>query len=203
MKKILYAFCSVVMICLQGCYPSGPEYAEELDVVYTAFDEAFDFDVQATYAMPDKIVIDVTIDQNGDTTYVYMKEKYATAILNKIDDNMQSYGWTKVATDQSPDMVITPAGISNTNYFYNWWYNWWYPYYYWGWYYPPYFTISSYTVGTMILVMSHPEEDSPIGQSLAPWISVSNGILTNYNDIDRATGAIDQSFEQSPYLKIN
>ncbi|PIB35419.1 hypothetical protein BFP72_08430 [Reichenbachiella sp. 5M10] len=203
MKKNLMVLVAFAMLLLGGCYPEGPNHAEELDVVYTTYDESFDFASQSTYAMPDKIVIDIEIERNGDTTLVYMKDKYAQDIFTEIEDNMQDYGWTKVASNESPDMIIMPAGMSNTNYFYNYWYDWWYPYDWWGWYYPPYYSVSSYTVGTLVLVMAHPDEDSPIGQSQAPWVSVSNGIL-NYNyDVSRVTHAIDQSFEQSPYLKIN
>lgn len=209
MKKLLYAI--VPALILWGCYPAGPDYVEDLDVVYTTFDDQFDFKGKGTYAIPDKIVVDVEID-NGDTTYVYMKDVFAGPILTAIESEMSAYGWQKVdpATTQ-PDVVITPAAISSTTYFYSYWYDWWYGGYwggwyggYWGWYYPPYYTVSSYTTGSLIIAMADPDADSsPIGRSQAAWVMAANGLYTGAYDLSRVTTAIDKGFAQSPYLKTN
>lgn len=193
---------------LLGCYPSGPEYVEDIDVVYTTHDEAYDFSTKNTYAMPDQIVVDVEIE-DGVTTPVFMKDVLADPILAAIEDKMSEYGWTRETENpENADIILTPAAIKSTTYFYSYWYDWWYGGWYggyWGWYYPPYYTVSSYTTGSMIIVMSDPStaEESPIGQSQTTWISVSNGLFTGAYDISRVTRAIDQAFEQSPYLKVN
>ncbi|WP_018475159.1 DUF4136 domain-containing protein [Echinicola pacifica] len=200
---------SIILLAIGLCFaclPSGPDYVKDTDIVYTTYDEDYDFDSKTTYSMPDKIVTDVQISREGDTTYVYMDDKYASPILAQVDKNMTDYGWTKVTLDQNPDMLMMPAGMSSTNYYYNWWYDWWWDFYYpywWGWYYPPYYPVSSYTTGSMILVLTDPQsaQDNPLNKSNTSWLSVSNGILTYYNDMDRVYDAIDQSFEQSPYLK--
>jgi hypothetical protein len=157
--------------------------------------------------MPDQIVVDVEIE-DGDTTYVYMKDVFADQILAAIDDNLQSRGWQKVTLAQQPDVVVTPAGMKSTTYFYSYWYDWWYGGWYggyWGWYYPPYYTVSSYTTGSLIITMSDPnvDEDSPILESQAAWVMAANGLFTGSYDLDRVTDAIDEAFEQSPYLKVN
>jgi hypothetical protein len=205
MKKILIT--ALPLLVLAGCYPGGAEYTEELDAVYTTYDDKYDFQAQSTYARPDKIVIDVEIDR-GDTTYVYMKDVFATPILQAIDANMESNGWTRVLISQTPDVLITPAAIKSTTYFYSYWYDWWYGGWYggyWGWYYPPYYTVSSYTTGSVIISMSDPNagEDSPINQSQAAWLAVMNGLYTGTNDSKRVTTAINDAFAQSPYLKTN
>lgn len=201
MKKLLTAS---LVVLLAGCYPQGPDYVEDTDVVYTTYDERFDFTSKETYAMPDKIVMDVEID-DGDTTYEYMPEKFATQIFNKIEENMTALGYDRVSIDADPDLLLTPAAISSTTYFYSYWYDWWYGGYWgwgWGWYYPPYYTISSYTTGSMILVLADPNaaEDSPINRSKTAWISAANGLVNYAYDISRVTRSIDQSFRQSPYL---
>jgi hypothetical protein len=180
---------------------------EDLDVTYTTFDEDFDFQSRQTYAMPNKIVVDVDIE-DGDTTWIYMKDVFATPILAAIDDNLESRGWEKVDISQQPDVLVTPAALSSTTYFYSYWYDWWYGGWYggyWGWYYPPYYTVSSYTTGSMIITMADPnvEDDSPINQSETAWIAVGNGLFSGAYDISRVTDAIDEAFEQSPYLKLN
>lgn len=207
MKKLLYAV--VPALILWGCYPAGPEYVEDLDVVYTTFDDKYDFAGQSTYAMPDKIVVDVEID-NGDTTYVYMKDVFAAPLLAAIEQEMTKYGWQKITPTLAnhPDLVITPAAIKSTTYFYSYWYDWWYGGWYggyWGWYYPPYYTVSSYTTGSLIITMADLDkaEESPIGKSQSVWTAAANGLVTGSYDVNRATAAISKAFAQSPYLKTN
>lgn len=188
---------------LSGCYPGGAEFTEDIDAVYTNHVASFDFQGRSTYAMPDKIVVDVQIQNDGDTIYEYMKDVYAQPLLNAIDANMGALGWTKVDVHNNPDVVLTPAAIKNTTYFYSYWYCWWYGGY-WGWYYPPYYTISSYTTGSFIMVIADPTpDDSPINIGPAAWFAVGNGLFTGNYYLDRVLNAIDQSFEQSPYLKTN
>lgn len=192
-------------LLLAGCYPSGPDFTEDLDVVYTNFDDQFDFVSRNTYSMPDEIVTDVQITNSGDTIYEYMKPVYADQILARIDANMASLGWTKVDISADPDVLLMPAGISSTTYFYSYWYGWWYGGYYggWGWYYPPYYTVSSYTTGSLVMTLADPNIDSPINRSPTAWIGAMNGLLSGYGDINRVLDGIDKAFEQSPYLKTN
>ncbi len=190
---------------LAGCYPAGPDYTEDLDVVYTTFDDEFDFQGRGTYAMPDKIVTDVQITNSGDTIYEYMKPVYADQILARIDANMSALGWNKVDINAVPDVLLMPGAISSTTYFYSYWYGWWYGGYYggWGWYYPPSYTVSSYTTGSLIMTISDPNIDSPINKSATAWIGVGNGLLTSSGNVSRALESVDQAFQQSPYLKTN
>ncbi len=200
-----FIFAATAGLLLAGCYPAGPDYTEDLDAVYTVYDQQYDFVSKGTYAMPDQIVTDVQITNGGDTIYEYMKPVYADQILDRIDANMTSLGWTKVDVSADPDVLLMPAGLSSTTYFYDYWYGWWYGGYwgYWGWYYPPYYTVSSYTTGSMIIAMADPNIDSPINRSPAIWLGVANGLLTSGGNITRALDGVDQAFEQSPYLKTN
>jgi hypothetical protein len=202
MKKITWII--ILAVSLWGCYPAGPQFAEDLDVVYTTFDDNFDFKSKGTYAMPDKIVTDVKI-KNGDTTYVYMKDVFAQPIFQAIERNMTANGWTKITPTllNQPDMVLTPAATTSTTYYYSYWYDWWYGGWYggsWGWYYPPYYTVSSYTTGSLIMTMADPNSESPIRETPAVWVAAANGLYTGVYDVSRVTAAIDQAFTQSPYL---
>jgi hypothetical protein len=103
-------------------------------------------------------------------------------------------------------VVLTPAGLSTTTYFYSYWYDWWYGGYWgwYGWYYPPYYTVSSYTTGTLLMVVADPDQasESPINRSPALWIAAANGLLTYSYDLSRVSQGIDQAFTQSSYLNI-
>ena len=201
----IFSLTALSGLLFSGCYPDGPDYTEDLDVVYTTFDDSYDFQSQSTYSRPDKIVVDVQIANNGDTIYEYMKDIYAGPILQRIDENMSNLGWSKVDISEGPDVLLQPAGISSTTYFYSYWYCWWYGGWYggWGWYYPPYYTVSSYTTGSMIIVISDPNIDSPINSSPTAWVAAANGLLTDSGNVGRALDGIDQAFAQSPYLKTN
>ncbi|MBL7878065.1 MAG: DUF4136 domain-containing protein [Cyclobacteriaceae bacterium] len=211
MKKLLMMALGAVL--LAGCYPAGPDYVEDLDAVYTTFDKEYDFQAAGTYAMPDEIVVDAEKnDITGEWEPEFMPKAFADPILDHIEAKMTANGWTRlpnsVSGDPNPaaDVVLTPAAIKSTTYFYSYWYDWWYGGWWggwYGWYYPPYYTISSYTTGSMIMVIADPNVESPINQTQAAWISVGNGLFVGDYDLDRVTGAIDQAFKQSPYLKIN
>jgi hypothetical protein len=198
----------IVMLALMlaGCYPDGPDYAKDTDVVYTVYDQEYLFTEKHTFAMPDKIVIGFEVE-DGDTTIEYMNSIYAAPILEAMQRNMENYGWTLVPVSANPDMLLMPAGLSTTTYFYSYWYDWWYGGYggYWGWYgwyYPPYYTVSSYTTGTLLMVLSDPKlaSESPINRAPALWIAAANGLLTYSYDISRVTQSVDQAFMQSTYL---
>jgi hypothetical protein len=195
-----------IITVLAACNPGGPEDYEDFDAIYTVYEQQYDFDVKSTFAMPDAIVVDVQIE-NGDTIYEFMSPLYASPILQSIQRNMEANGWTRVSVAENPDLLLTPAGISSTTYFYSYWYDWWYGGYWgwYGWYYPPYYTVSSYTTGSLVMILSDPNlaEQSPINRGPALWIGVANGLLVGNYNINRVTNGIDQAFLQSPYLKTN
>ena len=93
MKKrisIVLIFASVLL--LAGCYPQGPEYVEETDVVLTTHNKEYDFTAKATYAMPDRIV-KITGDVVEGEEPSFIPDVTATTILAMIATNMQDLGW--------------------------------------------------------------------------------------------------------------
>lgn len=207
MKKNLIKLFMMTLtgLSLAGCYPSGPDYAEELDVVYTDYDNQFDFKSKSTYSIPSKIVVDIEENIDGSIDTVYMKDVYAQPILKSIKSNMTKKGWTETTIDNNPDMLVTPAGISSTTVFYSYWYDWWYGGYYggWGWYYPPYYSVSSITTGSLVIVMASPKTDSAINSVPRAWLTSISGVLSGDYNLSRVEKGINQAFNQSPYLKTN
>lgn len=197
-KNLIYL---VVILMLGSCYPQGPEYYEELDLVYTNYDEQYDFASKGTYSIPNGIVkITGNLISGEDPELV--KEPMASEMLQKMKENMDALGWNEVADPADADVVLFPAVWTNTTIYY--WYDYWcwyYPYYCgwgWGWYYP---SVSSYTTGTLVmtLVADGPEFVEPS----RVWTAAVNGLLSGAYNTSRVTTAIDQAFEQSPYLKTN
>lgn len=186
------------LIFLWGCYPDGAEYYEDTDVVYTNYEEEFDFKGAATYAMPNKIVKITGVLAEGEEPE-FVKEPYNTQILQKIQSNMTALGYTKVTDAATADLVLFPAVWTNTTvyYYYDYW-CWYYPYYCgwgWGWGYP---SVSSFTTGTLLMTLV--ADGTEFVQPTQVWTGAANGLMSGYYDVNRVNKGIDQAFKQSPYL---
>jgi len=181
---------------LWSCYPDGAEYYEDTDVVYTNYDDKYDFKSKGTYSIPDKIV-KITGELADGEDPEFVKEPYNTQVLQKIQSNMTALGYTKVTDPATADLVLFPAVWTNTTvyYYYDYW-CWYYPYYCgWGWGYP---SVTSYTTGTLLMTLVADGEE--FVQPTNVWTSAANGLMSGYYDVTRVNKAIDQAFKQSPYL---
>lgn len=198
MKTKIFYYLSI-LILMGSCYPGGTEYYEDTDIVYTNYDDQFDFASRGTYSIPDKIVnITGNIIVGEDPEFV--KEPFNTQMLQKMEDNMMKLGWTKVEDPTDADLVLFPAVWTNTTvyYFYDYW-CWYYPYYCgWGWGYP---SVSSYTTGTLLMTLVADGDDYITPDRV--WTAAANGLLSGAYNVSRVNRAIDQAFTQSPYLKSN
>jgi len=194
---------------LWGCYPQGPDYVEELDVVITYHNPDYAFGSQATFAMPDKIVkITGNLEEGEEPEFI--PDATGVPILKMIEDNMTSLGYQLVDIDAAPDLLLVPSSWETTtiSYWYDYWYWWWGGYYpNWGWggyypYYPPVY-VSSYTTGTLLMTLHDKNELSANGNPLVLWTGSISGVLTGSYNATRVNTGIDKAFDQSPYLKTN
>ena len=191
-----------VALMLVGCYPQGPDYIEDLDIVVTRFEDGYDFNAKQTYARPDRIV-KITGDVQGNDEPEFIPDAIATPILANMDKNMVALGYVKVDIDDNPDLLLTPASWETTTimYYYDYWY-WWYGGYYPYWGYPG-GSVSTYTTGTLFMALADPDVTSANGNPIFQWVGAANGILTYTYSAARVNGVIDRAFAQSPYLKTN
>ena len=195
MKKQFVFYFSIILL-LGSCYPQGPEYYKDLDVVYTNYDDQYDFTSKGTFAVPDKIVkVTGNLIEGEDPEFV--EDKYAGPMLQKMIENMENLGWTETDDSENADVVLLPAVWSNTTVYY--WYDYWCwyaPWYCgWGWGYP---SVSSYTTGTLVMTLVA-DGDNYIDPARV-WTAAANGLLSGAVNTSRVNNAIDQAFEQSPYL---
>jgi len=200
MKKKFFTLAFIAgMIFFGGCYPNGAEYYDETDIVYTNYDDNYDFVSKGTYSMPDKIVkITGELAEGEDPEFV--KEPYNTQILKKIESNMTAMGYTKTNDAANADLDLFPAVWTNTTiYYWNNYWCWYNPYYCgWGWGYPSY---STQTTGTLLMTLI--TDGDGYVQPTNVWTAAVNGLLSGSYDISRVNKTIDQAFNQSPYLKTN
>lgn len=200
MKQKLTAIALMAALVLfSGCYPDGADYADELDIVYTVYDKEYNFQNTSTYSLPDKIVI------LGDEDNIeFIADVYAIPILARIDSNLQALGWTKVDNDENPDVQVLPASWTTTtiSYWGGGYWCYWDPYYCGGGWYYPYPVVSSYTTGTLVMNMVEKTPTGTDGTKKVVWLGAINGLLQYTYDATRINDAIDQTFKQSPYLKL-
>lgn len=204
-KRLISTGLVTSLLFFWGCTLQGPEYTEELDLVVTSYDTKFDFKTPGTYAMPDKVV-KITGDPTAPPEYV--KDIYGIPMLATIDQNMADLGWTKVDVGADPDIQLMPAAWTTTTIvsggYWGGYYCWWYPYYCGGggWYYP-YYPVSTYSTGTMLMTMTDAKHEGTDGGLPVVWTGTMNGLLSGTYEVDRVTKGINQAFKQSPYLKTN
>ena len=211
MKKSILKISAVIVglaAFMASCYPGGPEFIEEYDVVYT-FD--LDPDVagdpsKTVYFLPDTIV-DISDPDNSPPP-----KGNADEVLNEIRLKMADLGYTQ-ETDinklDSTDFIVLCSVARTNNYYYTWWGGWggWPG---WGWggccYYPPVTTVSNYRTGSLLLQfvdtenVDEDEEEIPV-----VWQGTLEGLYegSSGNITARARKGIDQMFKQSDYLKRN
>lgn len=209
MKKLLIL---ALPLSLAGCYPNGPDYVEQLDLVATNYNPDYDFSSKTTFSIPDNVVVitgENLDDPDGNSQPDFISEPYNTQIINTITSELENIGWTKVDTSQHPDVWILPTSMSSTTfiYYYDYWGYWgWWGGGYWGWYYPGYYppVVSSYTTGSLFVTMVDRNALTPDNALPVEWGFIVNGLLTGSstaNTSSRITTGISQAFDQSPYLK--
>lgn len=181
--------------------------------VYTNYDSNTRFKDFKTYCLPDSILL---IGQGMKAAY--WKDANAQEIIKQVADEMNARGYMRVKEIKDAEIGLqlsfaqrTTQVIDGGGWYNGGWYSGWWGPGYWGpywndWYYP-YPVTYSYDTGTMILEMvnltEHPAEGSQKVKLPVIWHSYATGLLFNnskYN-LQLTLRAVDQAFEQSPYIK--
>lgn len=202
-----------IPLVIFSCYPGGAEYYSDTDIVYTNYDETYNFSGDVNYFMPDTIYHAIGEGDDDDISREYDEE-----ILARVADNLTSYGYTRVSDENGADVFVTIT-ITTSKYTGigwipggGWWWGW-YPGWGWGGYYPgyPWYpggypVYYSYTTGTIFLEMIPPDLVDPDEETVTiVWQGIGNGLISSStsNMTARIDRMIDQVFTQSPYLDKN
>ena len=200
LKLLAFAGISTMM---WGCYPKGPEYVEQYDIVYTNYQKDFTFKGKGKYTMPDSIV-KITGEAASGGNVQFMSPSYASLITTRIKQNMAALGYTYVPTADSAqaDFAILNASIQVENYYYSYWYDYWYGWYYpgyWGGWYYPYPVVTNYTTGSLFMMMVDRKNISANDKTPVVWVGIVNGLLegSSTNITSRINSTIDQAYTQT------
>lgn len=172
-------------------------------LVLTNYDSNTDFSKINSFYVIDSILI---IDNQTDKPK-YWKNENSQKIVNAYNDNFISCGYTQAASGEEADVVFQLSYINTTYYFNNnvgpWWNS--YPGYWnwggWGWYYPFNFYYA-YSTGSIIGELVNTKAPYGSDKLTIVWNAYICGLLNGNNlSYSRTMAAINQAFEQSPYLK--
>lgn len=193
---------------MASCYPGGPEFIEDYDVVYT-FDlkpDAFTDKNKKVYFLPDTIV-DLSDPQTSPSP-----KGDAAPVLAEIVSQMNAYGYTRetdINNVDATDFIVLCSVTRSNNYYYTWWGGWGY-WPGWGWggccYYPPVATVSNYRTGSLLLQFIDTESlDENEDEIPVVWQGTLEGLYegSSSNITNRAVKGVNQMFEQSTYLNRN
>lgn len=209
-QNLAFAFIAVL---LHACYSSPDLSSLSNDlVVATEVDTEIDFTNYQTYYLSDTISV-VRNSINIDSILVPPE---STPMINKIVENMTARGYTRdtnPANIETVDIAVASSIIRITNTGQSCW-GWWggypgyWPPWYWGpgyGYYYPYCSYYKYDTGTLLLEYGDIKNKEDNRRVNIIWNSAMFGVLSSYEqtNINRAVKAIDQAFEQSPYIETN
>jgi hypothetical protein len=205
-KKFIWGAILSLPIIMYSCYPKGAETVSDTNLVFTAYDDEFDFATDRSYYLYDTVIY---IDSSATRSATI-----DNAIKNSIISNFNSLGYTRKMSIDDPNevnIVVMAALIKNSiqgiSYYPG--YGGWYGGYWGGWgyggYYPGYYPIPySYDIGTVFIDAFDSQNLDPGDAILPPivWSAAMNGLLSSstLSNTSRIQTVINQAFAQSPYL---
>ena len=213
MKKLFPLLLLIVTLASCQKAPDWGKLSNDL-LVYTHYDQAFDFAQYNTFYLPDSVLL--LDNSKEEAVYIDNNDPRARNIIEVLTNEMTRCGYTQVNNRNEADLGLIATYIKRTSTYidYNYPY-WWYDfYYYWpldywdpyynGWYpYYPYPATYSYTTGTLAIEMIALKKADNTAQKLPfVWTAYMAGIeSSNQINIANSVAGIYQAFEQSPYIK--
>lgn len=202
MKKIIILFVGLPL--LWSCKPEADELKllDEL-VVSTNFDDEADFNEYLTYAIPKDTIGYVSNTNRNDTIRVFSNAfPYPRLVIDKVKQNMNAKGYTQVDRTEDPDVGVNIYVVIDLNLFQQVVYpNYYYPGYYGygGFYYYPYVQTYAYNTGTLVVELVDLKNRSGNNVKVV-WNAYMGDVINSVDYEQQSVDAIDQAFEQSPYL---
>lgn len=205
MKRHLL-FLILIIVSLSYCRKT-PDFSQLSDnfVTSTSRDTTISFADFKTYYIADTIKY---IGGIGDDSILVGND--AAVMIQTVKDNMNSRGYSFVDRDNNPDIGLTLTAIKDINVVVDYYPGWWDPYwgcywYYWCYpYYYPWTAVYTYSTGTVMLNMYNLKDAPSHLQIRAMWNITALGALgTGTPTLTLGKDAINQGFEQSPYVKTN
>jgi hypothetical protein len=193
-------------IGIMSCRPE-PEAVELVDqmVVQTNYDKTANFSDYSTYAIPTDTIGFIS-ETSADTIIVASKSTFPKPVLQAINADLQSRGFTKVRRTENPDLGVNVLVVNDFNVFqdvvypsnYGGYYGGYYGYN--SWYGYPYIQTYAYNTGVLIIELVDLKNLTPDNKVRVVWTAYMGDVYSTINLERQAVDAIEQAFTQSPYL---
>jgi Domain of unknown function (DUF4136) len=210
MKRLLLLIIGLISLItgLSSCRKT-PDFDQQASdfVVVTNKDATANFTTYKTYYITDTVA-----NLGGTGTDSIITGQTAQSLVQAVKDNMAARGYTLVGHNDQPDLGMQIGVVKTTivNASSGWWDadNGWYTPAYWGWPYPYYYPWNAYytySTGTVIVNMFDLKNAGTARAVTGIWNNINFGALNNSisNPPARAVDAINQGFDQSPYITAN
>ncbi|HEY5919884.1 MAG TPA: DUF4136 domain-containing protein [Chryseolinea sp.] len=201
-----WAICGFLSL-LWSCQPE-PDSLRLLDelVVSTSYDSNVDFQTYSTYSIATDTIGFVS-NQANDTILVQTETDYPRPVLQKVINNLNAVGYSRVAPGDNPDMRINVYVVNDFNLFQQVIYpDYYYPSYYgygygYGSYYAyPYVNTYATNTGSLVVEILDLKNVTPDNKVKVIWGAYMGDVYSTIDLIKQSENAIDQAFVQSPYL---
>lgn len=212
-KKSIIALTFLLSVVVLGCtkYPDIYDAEREKDIAITYYDTTATFSQYMTYSIVDTVPT-LEWDDNVDSL-VWEASTKSKLILDEINSQMASLGYTKVDTSANPDLLVNASvlklELEYVSYYSSYPYYGWGGGYYWGYpsygysypYYYPYYYTQSF--GTILMEFADARNiDESTHTIKMVWTGMVVGSLNEGGEVNsRITTGIDDCFNQSSYLQ--
>ena len=200
--------CLVTFIIITGCRKS-PDF-DQLSYEFTV---STSVDKTANFANYKKYFLSDTVRYIGGVgSDSFLVGANAALLTSAVKTNMAARGYNPVGRNANPDLGLILTAVKDLNvvieYYPGWWDPWYggcYWYYYCYGYYYPWSTVYTYTTGTVMLNMYDLKNAGADHQIRALWNITALGALgsTTSANFQLGVDALNQGFQQSPYVKTN
>ena len=207
MRKFFVLIGSILLL-FWSCQPEA-DTLRLLDdlVVSTNYDTDANFAGYSTYSISTDTIGFVSNKSPNDTIIIQSDSNYPRPVLQKVEANLNSLGYTRVASDQNPDWRINVYVVNDYNLFQQVVYpDYYYPSYYgygygYGSYYGyPYVNTYASNTGSLVVEILDLKNITPDKKVKAIWNAYMGDVYSTIDLIKQSEEAIDQAFVQSPYL---
>ena len=210
MKKILLI--STVLLAAFACQKEPYADVDDDYLVYTSPGKNATFASYSTFDLADSLLI---IGQSKNPEY--SQSNNALALIQAVRTNMENLGYIYTPDNPDADLGIQMTYVVKTEryvQFYNnpyWWLDfpgYWSPGYWGDWYgyYYPHRVTYTFSTNALVAEIVDLTSEQGSGKKLnivwSSYIGGPAGPSANY-DVQRMTAAINQAFQQSPYLNKN
>jgi Domain of unknown function (DUF4136) len=207
MRKFIFQI-GFVLTFLWSCQPPE-DTLRLLDdlVVSTSYDTEINFNAYTTYSLATDTLGFVSNKAPNDTIITQRESNYPRPVLQKVQSNLTALGYSRVDSNEDPDLRINVYVVNDYNLFQQIVYtNFYYPSYYGYGYgygslygYPLVNTFATNT-GSLVIEILDLRNITADKKVKVIWSAYMGDVYSTIDLIKQSEHAIDQAFVQSPYL---